>query len=190
MDADYGSTKLEKRGKLLYSLEYKTAQSEVIKPVSGFQTYTGHQSAGSAELNIPKKQKSSLDRNVLMFKRRGEELQHDCPWLSTSEGEEMQNIFQRCFLLMFLNRIDCLARATMSFRWRTFIFLVNRNHYLRLFWHRSSLVASSTWLILSTANWVKSAEPNERTAWIKMTMIWFGQRWNCFTYLNNWCVCL
>lgn len=30
MDADYGSAKQEKRGKLLYSLEYKTAQSEVI----------------------------------------------------------------------------------------------------------------------------------------------------------------
>lgn len=41
MDAGYGSTKQEKRGKLQYSLEYKTAQSEVIKPVSGFWTYTG-----------------------------------------------------------------------------------------------------------------------------------------------------
>ncbi|XP_011605431.1 synaptotagmin VIII isoform X2 [Takifugu rubripes] len=30
MDADYGSTNQEKRGKLLYSLEYKTVQSELI----------------------------------------------------------------------------------------------------------------------------------------------------------------
>lgn len=189
MDADYGSTKLEKRGKLLYSLEYKAAQSEVIKPVSGFQTYTDRQSADSADLDIPKKQKSSLDRNVLMVKRRGEELQHNCPLLLTSAGEEMQVIFKRVVSLCLLTGWIFLARATVSFRWRTFIFLLNRNHYLRLFWRRSSLLTWSSWLNPSKANRVESAEPNEGTAWVKVTMIWSKMKLLLF-HLPEQLVCL